>query len=119
MSRRKHDMNQATKKTNSIQSIHRAFSIMRCFENRETLGVTEISKMVGLHKSTVFNIVSTLESEGALVKMEGGSRYRMGLEIFRMGTAVEATLRRTAYPYMEKLSKMFQETINLVGRNNR
>ena len=105
------------KKTNYIQSIERAFKILRCFENHEVLGVTELSKMVKLHKSTVFNIVATLEHERILVKVEGGSRYKLGVELFRLGTSVDASLRKVAYPYLEKLSKMFLETVNLVGRN--
>lgn len=97
-----------------IQSVSRAIQIIRCFENNEELGVTEISKMVGLHKSTAFGLISTLEANKLLEKNDCTGRYRLGLELFRLGTKVNSTLRHIAVPYLEQLVKMYQETVNLV-----
>jgi DNA-binding MarR family transcriptional regulator len=47
------------------QSIIRALRILELFAQREEpLGVTEISRLVGLHKSTVHRLVITLETSG-------------------------------------------------------
>lgn len=97
-----------------IQSVSRAIQIIRCFENYEELGVTEISKMVGLHKSTTFGLISTLEANKLLEKSDHTGKYRLGLELFRLGTKVNSTLRHIAIPYLEQLVKMYQETVNLV-----
>lgn len=98
----------------NIQSVTRAIQIIRCFESNEELGVTEISKMVGLHKSTTFGLISTLEINKLLEKNDFTGRYRLGLELFRLGTKVNSTLRHIAIPYLEQLVKMYQETVNLV-----
>jgi DNA-binding IclR family transcriptional regulator len=99
---------------NVIQSVSRAIQIIRCFEKNEELGVTEISKMVGLHKSTAFGLISTLEANKLIEKNELTGKYRLGLELFRLGTKVNSALRHIAIPYLEQLVKMYQETANLV-----
>lgn len=98
-----------------IQSVDRAIQIIRCFESNEELGVTEISKMVGLHKSTTFGLISTLEANKLLEKNDYTGKYRLGLELFRLGTKVNSTLRHICIPYLEQLVKMYQETVNLVA----
>lgn len=97
-----------------IQSVSRAIQILRCFEEHEELGVTDISRMMGLHKSTVFGLIVTLESHKLLEKNEETGRYRLGLELFRMGTKVNSGLRNIALPYLEKLAGLYEETVNLV-----
>ncbi len=97
-----------------IQSLVRAIDIIRCFEDAEELGVTEISKKTALHKSTVFNIISTLERHSYLEKSEATGKYRLGLELFRMGTKVKFDLRQIVQPYLEELVAQFKETVNLM-----
>ena len=103
-----------------IQSIVRAIDILNCFEDSDELGVTEISNKTGLHRSTTFNIISTLERCRYLEKDEATSKYRLGIELFRMGNKVNNGLRKTVYPYLEKLMLLYKETVNfdmLVGEN--
>ena len=97
-----------------IQSVNRAIQILLCFENNEELGVTEISKIIGLHKSTAFGLISTLEANKLIEKNELTGKYRLGLELFRLGTKVNSALRHIAVPYLEQLVKMYQETANFV-----
>lgn len=104
-------------KTKTIQSIERTYNILKCFEKKEELGVTEISKMLSLHKSTTYNLISTLEYLGLLEKTKQDSKYKLGMELFRLGTMVNSNLRSVAMPYLEKLSELFSETVNLVARN--
>ena len=101
-----------------IQSVNRAIQILKCFENSEELGVTEISKIMSLHKSTVFGLISTLEMNRLLEKNEATGKYRLGLELFRLGTKVNSSLRKITVPYLEKLVNKFQETVNLVVMDN-
>lgn len=106
------------KEGNTIQSVDRAIEILRCFEKNEELGVTEIGKMVNLHKSTAFNLISTLEKAGLLAKDEGSSKYKLGIELFRLGTLVNSNLREMCRSYLEKLVAEYSETVNLVARND-
>lgn len=107
-----------TKSEKGIQSVNRAIQILKCFENNEELGVTEISKLMSLHKSTAFGLISTLEMNKLLEKNEDTGKYRLGHELFRLGTKVNSNLRKLTVPYLEKLVDKFQETVNLVVMDN-
>lgn len=98
----------------TIQSVDRSFEIIRCFNNNEELGVTEISRMVGIHKSTAFGLISTLVANSILEKNENTGKYRLGLELFRLGTKVNLSLKKLVLPYLEELASMFKETCNFV-----
>lgn len=106
------------KNEKGIQSVNRAIQILQCFESNEELGVTDISKIMGLHKSTVFGLISTLESNKLLEKNNDTGKYRLGIELFRLGTKVNSSLRRIAVPYLKHLVQMYQETVNLVMLND-
>lgn len=99
-----------------IQSLIRAVDILKCFEDTEELGVTAISNKIGLHKATAFNIISTLERCQYLEKNESSGKYRLGIELFRIGTKVNSNLRKITIPYLEMLVSEFKETVNLVIR---
>lgn len=107
-----------TKEGNSIQSVERAVQIIRAFEKSEELGVTEISKITGLHKSTAFNLISTLEKIGILTKNTYTGKYMLGMELFRLGTMVNSNIRSICRPYLESLAEKYRETVNLVARND-
>lgn len=98
----------------TIQSVDRAIKIIRCFDTFEELGITEISKLLNLHKSTTFGIVSTLSANGILEKNENTGKYKLGLELYRLGTKVNLSLRGITLPYLERLVEMYEETANLV-----
>lgn len=97
-----------------IQSVQRAVDILRCFESRELLGITEIAERSGLNKSTAFGIVATLTAEGLLEQDVSTGRYRLGLELFRLGNLVNTSTRRLIMPELEKLSQTLEETVNYV-----
>ena len=97
-----------------IQSVNRAVEILRCFENRELLGITEIAEMSGLNKSTAFGIVATLAAEGLLEQDGITGRYRLGLELFRLGNLVNTSTRRLVMPELERLVGELDETVNFV-----
>ena len=53
-----------TVRDSSVQSVHRAISILQVLALRGAAGVTEIATELGVHKSTVFRLLSTLEARG-------------------------------------------------------
>ncbi|HYE82359.1 MAG TPA: IclR family transcriptional regulator [Clostridia bacterium] len=101
-----------------IQSVSRAVQVLNCFEKHEELGVTEISKMMELHKSTAFGLIATLEECRLLEKNEDTGKYRLGLELFRLGTKVNSSLRGIVIPYLERLVSLYGETVNLVSADD-
>jgi len=99
-----------------IQSIDRALQIFELFNlEKPELGVTEISKALNIYKSNVHNILSTLAEKSFVEKNPKTDKYKLGIKFFELGSVVikNMDLRRIAYPYIEKLSKEFNETVHL------
>jgi len=97
--------------------VRRALAILRSFTKEDAeLGVTQIGKQLGLHKSTVSRLLSTLEQEGFVEKNPENEKYRLGLQLVTLaGIALEQIdLREVAAPYLSKLAELTQETINIV-----
>lgn len=100
----------------SIQSVERAAAILRSFtDNGPELGVTALSGRLGLHKSTVSRLLSTLEHAGLVEQDPETGKYRLGLGLITLaGAALERIdLRRLALPFLEVLAESTQETVNI------
>jgi DNA-binding IclR family transcriptional regulator len=100
-----------------IQSVERAIAILRCFEDHEELGVTAISQMTGLHKSTTFGIINTLRKEKVLRTNEKTGCLRLGLELFRLGANIKIDLKTICAPFLDYLLEFTKETVNLMIRD--
>jgi DNA-binding IclR family transcriptional regulator len=100
----------------AIQSVHRAATILRSFTQAESeLGVTALSERLGLHKSTVSRLLSTLQQEGFVEQNLETGKYRLGLGLVSLaGYALEhMDLRHVAHPHLAVLADLTQETINV------
>ena len=60
-----------------VQSVERAFSVLRCLAGGAA-GVSAIAERVGLPKSTVSRLLSTLQDVGAVEQSGAGGDYRVG-----------------------------------------
>lgn len=98
----------------NLQTISRSIQLLRCFDEEPELGISELAQRLGIAKSTVYGIVSTLEIHNFLEQDRRTGRYRLGTEIFRLGTKVKSDLLNIAKPYMEKLVADYSETVHLV-----
>ena len=88
-----------------IQSLERAISILNLFRStRNSLGISEMAKVLNLAKTTVHGLVSTLEINGFLKKDASTRKYRLGFALFELGTIQAADLeinQRAFYPLHE------------------
>ena len=104
----------------TIQSVERALNILEEFNVKEKeIGVTELAKRLSLNKSTCFGLLQTLESRGYLEQNTDNGKYRLGLNVFKIGQIYEANLEllEIARPYLEELVEKTKETAHLVIRN--
>ncbi len=100
----------------TIQSIQRAVAILRSFTEAEPeLSVTELSRRLGLHKSTVSRILSTLRQEGLVGQNPETDKYRLGLGLISLaGVALgRVSVRGATQPYLGTLVDISRETINV------
>jgi len=102
-----------------IKSVKKAFDILKLFKTHHRLSLIEISKELQIPKTTVFNILSSLE-ETAVVQRNSGNKYSLGIECFQLGNLVAShwILTEKAEPLMRKLWEQTRETINLTVLDN-
>ena len=99
-----------------IQSIDRALQILELFSlEKPEWGVTEISRALNIYKSNVHNVLTTLAEKGFVIKDPKTDKYKLCIKLFELGSIVikNMDLRKIAHPFIEKLSKEFNETVHL------
>lgn len=98
------------------RAVDRALEILLCFSQDEpSLTLTQISERVGMHKSTVYRLLTTLENKHFIQRVEENGTYRLGLGLVKLGFLVlrSNSLHRQATPFMQRLSAEFRETVDL------
>ncbi|GAA1935609.1 IclR family transcriptional regulator [Nocardioides marmoribigeumensis] len=98
-----------------VQSVDRALTILQVLARAGELGVTEIAAELGVHKSTAFRLVATLESHGMVEQHQGRGKYRLGVGLLRLAGATTARLDlvQEARPVCRQLAQDTGETVNL------
>lgn len=102
-----------------VQSVDRALTILEVLsDHSEGLGVTDISDKVGLHKSTVYRLLSTLIYKGYVIQDSESNKYRISLKLFELGNKrIEDTnLLSASRPYTKELMEKVNEVVHLVIR---
>jgi IclR family transcriptional regulator, KDG regulon repressor len=95
-----------------IQSLERAIGILNLFRNSgRPLGISEMAEKLGLAKTTVHGLVSTLEKNGFLLKDTASRKYRLGFALFELGSLQMADL--------EINQRVFQPLHRLADQNSR
>jgi IclR family transcriptional regulator, acetate operon repressor len=98
----------------TYQSADRVLQLLKSFDDtRVELGVAEIARALDVHKSTASRLAAALERAGFLAR--AGRRYRLGVEIIRLGAIALRSFDLVAMmqPGMEKVSQQTGETVNL------
>ena len=96
-----------------IQSVSHALDILESFTKTEDeLGVTELSKRLGLHKNNVFRLLATLEHRGYIEQNRTTENYRLGPKTLQLGSIFieQRECRRQARPVLENLMEGTGET---------
>jgi DNA-binding IclR family transcriptional regulator len=99
----------------SVQSVDRAVTILEILARTGESGVTEIAAELGVHKSTAFRLVATLESHGVVEQNEDRGRYRLGVGLLRLAGATTARLDviQEARPLCRQMAAETGETVNI------
>ncbi len=97
----------------SIQSVSHALDILESFTKAESeLGVTELSRRLGLHKNNVFRLLATLEHRNYIEQNKATENYRLGPKTLQIGSIFieQRECRRQARPILENLAAASGET---------
>ncbi len=100
----------------SVQSLDRAFDILEFLaREQQPVGLVEISKEVGLHKSTAHRLLTSLKDRGYIEKTETTNLYRLGLGFIELSSLYlnKVELKTEAEPYLRNLSQEIGRTVYL------
>jgi DNA-binding IclR family transcriptional regulator len=106
----------APKLGRKIQSMVRAVNILEhLVANGNSDSLTNISRSLGLSKSTVFTLISTWEQLGYVQQNQTTGKYSLGIKLFELGQVVHASmdLRTIAMPFLRELAGKYAETVHL------
>jgi len=90
-----------------VPAVDKCFAILELLaRTKQPLGISEISKQLSLNKSTVFNLIHTLNDLNVLENGTGG-KFRFGTLLFTLGNAAgkRSELIQTVHPYLEAISR--------------
>lgn len=102
------------KEPSFITILGRAFTIMEeLLKSDKPLGVSELARLTGIPKANTFRIMKTLEELKAVSPKEDG--YILGSKMIELGAGAKHNdeFMLIAKPYLQKLSKTCEETVNL------
>jgi DNA-binding IclR family transcriptional regulator len=91
-------------------------AILQAFDETQLeLGVTELSQLTGLDKSTVYRLLNALQQGGLIAQNATTAKYHLGFGLLPLaGLALQnLDLPRIVRPYLEELAEYSKETVNL------
>jgi DNA-binding IclR family transcriptional regulator len=114
MKRQLLDVEPAEQPGSGVQVLARAAAVLRSAHGHpEGLSLAEISRAVGLPRSTVHRLAVALGREGLLEPAGPSGRLRLGPEITRLAQGGRPDLREELRPYMATLASALSETVDL------
>lgn len=100
-----------------VQSVQRAGLLLEALtaDKEPELGIAKLSRRTGINQSTVHRLLGTLCNLNFVDKNSNNHKYRLGLKLFELGISAinKIDIVQFAIPYMEELSKKYNEAINL------
>ena len=102
--------------TRQVAAVQRAVTILgELADARTELGTNEIARRTGINVSTISRILATLVSGGLVEHVAATGRYRLGLGVVRLASAVHGRLdiASLARPHLAELASRTKETATL------
>ncbi len=99
-----------------IKSVNHALNLLEAFtEDKDEIGVTELSNRLNLHKNNVFRLLATLETKGYIEQNKATENYRLGLKNLQLGQTFikQLGLVRPVKPFLKEIVKECNEMVYL------
>lgn len=99
-----------------LSTVSNAARVLKAFRDGEgELGVSELSRRLGLGKSNIHRVLTTLVAEGLLVHDPQTRTYRLSLVLCELGEVAKANvnLHTAATPILEELRNTTGETVQV------
>jgi DNA-binding IclR family transcriptional regulator len=106
-----------------VNSVAKALRILESFSPEQTeLSLTQLSRKLTMPKSTLLNMIRTLEAGGYLFKANNSQNYRLGFKLMELSYNAKISMPVVQYamPFMEELlihtGKIIYLTTHVNGR---
>ncbi len=106
----------ASKSSSRLSSVANSIRLLKAFTDDEyELGVSSLAKRLGLAKSTVHRLASTLIKDDMLEQDKETGKYRLGLALFELGARVRRKMNvfNEAQLVLKDLAEKTEETAHL------
>jgi DNA-binding IclR family transcriptional regulator len=113
--------NENIKPKPKVGSIAKCLRILESFTlQRAELNLTQLSRLLKIPKSTLLNMIRTLEDGGYLYKANNSQNYRLGFKLMELSYNAKASLSIVQYamPFMEDLQNQTGEIVYLTTHIN-
>ena len=109
------------KQTSGVQSVERTFRLIELLSAKKEMSIKELSEKAGLHKATVFRLLSTLSGLGYVMQNPATEKYGLSPRFLRISSRLleNFDIREQVRPFLERLSKSCGETVHLVERSGK
>lgn len=100
-----------------ISSVDNALEVLLALSLKEGLSIRELSKELGISRSTLYRILRTLQHKDFVRQDIDTEKYSLGFKVFELGTSVKEKfdIRNIAYPYLKELRDSTGETVQLAA----
>jgi DNA-binding IclR family transcriptional regulator len=105
-----------------VPGLERGLRILAEFSAREpVLGAPELSKRIGIPRTTTFRLLQTLEALGFLERVNGDRYFRLSVAVLRLGFEYLSSLELTdvGTPILERLRDVTGLSTHLLIRDQR
>jgi len=101
------------KKKGAKTSVEKALDLIEALKEKDNLGVTELSGILGLNKNNVFRILATLEVKGIIEQDKETGHYKLGMKLLSLEHAYIKNLYflKKARPFMRSLRNNTGESV--------
>lgn len=99
----------------TVQSVDRAITILEILARLGEVGVTDLARELGVHKSTAFRLVAALERRDLVEQNVGRGKYHLGTGVLRLAGATTSRLDlvQESRGISRRLAQRCGETVNL------
>lgn len=108
----------AQRETGLTLTVKKAMDILDCLgETGVPLSASEISRKLGMSRSTVYRLLTTLATGGYVGQDPANpEKYRLGFKIPELASSLLGSiqLRQQALPFLQELKDIANETVHLV-----
>lgn len=109
-----------TNKSIIINAVDRSLDVLEyLFDANQEVPITQISRDLGIYKSTVYRTLATLQNRGYVKQNPETDKYSLGFKAYLLGSRMrtESAIEEVAAPYLKELNERFHEAVNLSVMN--